>query len=170
MSTCPHCGHVNPEGLTLCEECNLPLLPASLPETDDAKRDTGVLDAVTPSAGTVRWGTASLGAERKLLLQVRGYDEPLIAPLTEMLILGRFDPDTGRAPDIDLDKYAAKDMGVSRRHAAIFLQDEGVKVVDLGSANSTFINGQRLVPQQTRILRDGDELRLGRLIIRVNFA
>ena len=39
-----------------------------------------------------------------------------------------------------------------------------------GSANSTYLNGQRLLPSEPRILRDNDELRLGRLVIRVTFA
>jgi predicted component of type VI protein secretion system len=43
-------------------------------------------------------------------------------------------------------------------------------VTDLGSANSTFLNGQRLMPHEPRVLRDNDEVRLGRLVFRVNFV
>lgn len=42
--------------------------------------------------------------------------------------------------------------------------------MDLGSANATYLNGQKLVANQSRILRDGDELRLAKMIVRINFA
>jgi pSer/pThr/pTyr-binding forkhead associated (FHA) protein len=86
------------------------------------------------------------------------------------MVLGRYDTDTGETPEIDLEEYDAQDLGVSRRHAAILIEDDAVKIMDLGSANATYINGQKLIARQARILRDGDELRLGRMVIRINFA
>ena len=41
--------------------------------------------------------------------------------------------------------------------------------MDLGSANATYLNGQKLIPFQARILRDGDELKLGNCGVRVGF-
>jgi pSer/pThr/pTyr-binding forkhead associated (FHA) protein len=35
--------------------------------------------------------------------------------------------------------------------------------MDMGSTNGTYVNGRRLVPNQTYILRDGDEIRFSRL-------
>lgn len=46
---------------------------------------------------------------------------------------------------------------ISRRHAQVKPTTDGVLVEDLGSANGTFINGQRV---QTGLLKNGDELRL----------
>ncbi|MBV5260306.1 PrsW family intramembrane metalloprotease [Synechococcus moorigangaii CMS01] len=48
---------------------------------------------------------------------------------------------------------------VSRRHVLLRPQGQTWEVVDLGSANGTFINGQRL--QGSRILQAGDRLTLG---------
>ena len=42
-------------------------------------------------------------------------------------------------------------------------------VSDLGSANGSFINGQRLLAKEIRVLRHGDELRLGKLVMTVSF-
>ena len=42
-------------------------------------------------------------------------------------------------------------------------------VTDLGSYNGTFINGQKLVPDQPQPLSSGDELRLAHMTIRVYF-
>jgi pSer/pThr/pTyr-binding forkhead associated (FHA) protein len=47
--------------------------------------------------------------------------------------------------------------------------DNTVVIVDLDSVNHTYINGQRLHPKEVRVLRDGDELRLGKLSIKVTF-
>ncbi len=127
------------------------------------------MDTATTSA-VVRWGTASLGARRQVLLHVRGHDKPLVIDVGERLELGRVDAVTGQAPAIALDDFQAAELGVSRRHAALVPEDDALKIVDLGSSNATFLNGQKLIPNQSRILRDGDELRLGKLIIRVEFV
>ena len=44
-----------------------------------------------------------------------------------------------------------------------------VHVCDLGSTNGTFLNGRRLIDRQRRLLRNGDELMLGRLRVLVRF-
>jgi hypothetical protein len=51
--------------------------------------------------------------------------------------------------------------GVSRRHAAIQYKPElkGFEVRDLGSANGTYVNGQRVVG--SRLLQSGDRIKLG---------
>jgi pSer/pThr/pTyr-binding forkhead associated (FHA) protein len=41
--------------------------------------------------------------------------------------------------------------------------------MDLNSSNKTYINGQRVHPHEVRALRDGDELRLGKIIFTVAF-
>jgi len=117
-----------------------------------------------------KWGTAGFGPERRILLHVKGFDRPVMVRVTDPLTVGRFDTETGLAPDVDLEGYDAMELGVSRRHVTLLIADDALKVIDLDSANATFINGQRLIPHQARILRDGDELRLGRMVMRVQFA
>jgi pSer/pThr/pTyr-binding forkhead associated (FHA) protein len=72
-------------------------------------------------------------------------------------------------PDIDLTPYGADDKGVSRLHASLHRQEETLVLSDLGSVNHTFINGQRLHAHEVRVLRDGDEIRLGRLVLYAYF-
>lgn len=164
MVKCVRCGFENPPGELICGQCDALL-------TDGTREgETRNLDDITDAANIPRWGTARLGDQRKLLLYVRGYDQPLVIPLAEEIVLGRFDTTTGEKPDVDLADYGAEEEGVSRRHAAIIAAEDALKVIDLGSANATFINGQKLIAHQVRILRDGDELRLGHLVIRVHFA
>ena len=169
MVTCPHCGYTNSDGAKLCVRCSLPIATKEA-EEQAGQNVTRRLENDPYRPSVPRWGTASLGGAHKLLLHVRGYDTPLVVPLAERLVIGRRNVETGEVPDVDLDEYGAREQGVSRQHAMIVLEADGLKVMDLGSANHTFINGQRLITHQARILRDGDELRLGRLVIRVHFA
>lgn len=57
------------------------------------------------------------------------------------------------------------DTEVSRRHAEIRLDDEQYRVVDLGSANGTFVNGH-MIDQAP--LRTGDRLQLGQTVMLYN--
>lgn len=57
------------------------------------------------------------------------------------------------------------DTEVSRRHAEIRLDDDQYRVVDLGSANGTFLNGH-MVDQAP--LRTGDRLQLGQTVMLYN--
>jgi pSer/pThr/pTyr-binding forkhead associated (FHA) protein len=53
------------------------------------------------------------------------------------------------------------DVKVSRRHAEINKQPHNASVTDLGSANGTFYNGQRLTANRSQILEDGDIIKIG---------
>ena len=52
---------------------------------------------------------------------------------------------------------------VSRRHARILVTAEGAVLEDLGSHNGTYVRGERV--QEPVPLRDGDEIRLGSVIV-----
>ncbi|MCZ7545238.1 MAG: FHA domain-containing protein [Anaerolineae bacterium] len=121
------------------------------------------------SEGKPQWGSARFGPDSVLVVHIRDAAEPIIVRPGEEVILGRYDPISGSTPGLDLSLYNAVDKGVSRLHAVIRRQGDALNLVDLGSANSTYLNGQRLVPHQPRVLRDGDEVRLGRLVLQVYF-
>jgi len=52
---------------------------------------------------------------------------------------------------------------VSRRHACIRVSTEGAMIEDLGSHNGTYVRGERVTEPVP--LRDGDEIRLGSVIV-----
>jgi predicted nucleic acid-binding Zn-ribbon protein len=56
-----------------------------------------------------------------------------------------------------------EDPTVSRRHAVLLVEDEGVRVLDDRSLNGVFVNGDRVVSQ---LLADGDEIVIGRYRLR----
>lgn len=119
-----------------------------------------------------RWGTARFNERTTLMLFVRGAPEPFVFDATSIveLVIGRVDPDTGQSPDIDLEHFGGTEKGVSRRHASIIRKDGSLNIVDAGSHNGTYLNGQRLIAHQPRVLRDGDDIRLGFLVLRVKFV
>ncbi len=81
----------------------------------------------------------------------------LVRPITRV---GR----RGGAQPVDADLEPFDPQGyVSRNHATLAVRAGAVEIVDLGSANGTFVNGQRLAPHQPRRLMAGDRVRLSRL-------
>ena len=95
--------------------------------------------------------------------QYIGLDIPGLA------VMGRSDPASSAQPDIDLTPYEGQLHGVSRHHAVLVPTDEGLCLIDLDSANGTWISGEYLQPGQKYRLRSGDLIELGslKLLVRV---
>lgn len=55
------------------------------------------------------------------------------------------------------------DSGISRQHATIRREDRNYWLVDLGSANGSYVNDVAVTAP--RVLRDGDKLQFGRLVL-----
>jgi pSer/pThr/pTyr-binding forkhead associated (FHA) protein len=68
------------------------------------------------------------------------------------MVLGEVAITVGRALSNDL---VLSYEGISRRHAEFHPCPEGVMVVDVGSANGTFVDGRRLAPNAPHLLHDG---------------
>ena len=104
----------------------------------------------------------------KLTIPDSGHDVEV--PLTkEEVSIGRLDPASGSFPDVDLTSHGGQEGGVSRRHANIIRRGSEVFIEDLGSINGTFLNRKKLIPYLPEALKNGDELRLGKLVLRVSF-
>jgi len=100
----------------------------------------------------------------------------LAAPLPGAALRGEGGPYVGRAfwigpvPAITLGRAAERDISlpldttVSRLHARIVFEGGHHVLIDAGSANGTYVNGQRL--QAPRPLRPGDILSLGATTLR----
>lgn len=165
MNVCPYCAHKNRIGFLFCEECGQSLVnnaPATLP--------TKQLDSASNElAAKATWGTARFGQESSILIHVRDATEPVVLQPSKRTVLGRLDSTSVQKPDVDLTPFGALEKGVSRIHAVIARTDDTLTIIDMGSVNGTHLNGQRLTPDQPRILRDGDEIRLGKLVAHVYF-
>lgn len=69
--------------------------------------------------------------------------------------------DLGRSRDCGV---VLDDMTVSRRHAKFVSSGGGWSVVDAGSGNGTWVNGQK-VPETP--LKNGDKVRVGRIVVQI---
>ncbi len=85
-------------------------------------------------------------------------------------LIGRRDPANNVTPDVDLTNWYGAAKGVSRIHASLYITPIGVFVEDLESRNETMRNEDRLLPRQRYALKDGDVLRLGQMVLHVQFA
>lgn len=91
-------------------------------------------------------------------------------PAIPLVYLGRRDEGQNIHPHIDFTQDDGAMQGVSRRHARIHQSYEGTYIEDIGSANGTFVNGQRLHPFRLYPLYHGDRLQLGQLKLEVAFS
>jgi hypothetical protein len=161
---CLHCGKTNQRHEVFCYSCGQLLEPIK------GAFDTHVLNEQTSTP----LDSEHFGKDSVLVLRVRGSTENYETRPQNSdheVIIGRSTKGSVLAPDIDLTNKQASDLGVSRLHLSIRFDAEhqAVLVSDLGSANGSFINGQRMMPKEVRVLRHGDELRLGKLVLLASF-
>ncbi|NWG16165.1 MAG: FHA domain-containing protein [Chloroflexi bacterium] len=160
---CPNCGKTNQSHEVFCYACGHLL---------DTRRGEQNTKHFADAGDTMDSGY--FGDDSVLALRARGSSETYeVRPqkADHEIIVGRSSSGSAIAPDVDLKDRQAADLGVSRMHLALRYDadQKAVLASDLGSANGTFINGQRVLPKEVRALHHGDELRLGRLILIVSF-
>jgi hypothetical protein len=167
--TCPSCEQIYRYGEPVCRVCGTILnnvKPHAQDDTDDFATDLTVelADAeYRPAVGRVQF------TQTPIFLQIEGVR--LVLPPVETIIIGRFSGTSVDAqPDIDLGPFGAHEKGVSRRHIRVKRKGTLVLVTDIGSANGTWLNGQRLLVNGERLLRHGDELQLSHLKLRITYA
>ncbi len=155
---CPQCGTVNHSEANYCYSCGTLLTRLGTQQLYDE--------------GEEESSAATFGKLSSLVFTVRGFEHaPIHVDLGESqeLIIGRTAQDSVIEPDIDLVNYDAQKLGVSRVHLTLKRHENNITISDMGSSNFTYLNGERVYPQEVRVLRDGDELRLGKLVMRVAF-
>src|SRR5215475_10567392 len=158
---CPICGLVNRPGELACSRCGTILA------TGGQTRKLLNEDEPPKSAS---WPTGEVIVTDQEPITLEIGDIQVSVPVAEVITIGRVSdiPDDSH-PDVDLGPYGAGDKGVSRKHIKIKRKNILVYVADLGSTNGTLLNGRRLIPNAERLLRNGDELTLGRLKVKVKF-
>jgi len=120
-----------------------------------------------PNRNSVNADQGSSRAAHATLVIERGDSPRKEIQLTgDESIIGRWDADNGVFPDVDLDAFD-QDAKVSRRHARIRRSNGSYVIEDLGSTNGTYVNrGRRLIPGNAEMLKDGDEVIVGKTFLR----
>jgi pSer/pThr/pTyr-binding forkhead associated (FHA) protein len=110
---------------------------------------------ITAHSGENEWiarAREDLSIAGEYLLYDDGESTKTVALTREWTRIGR-----SLAADVRFD-----DPTVSRRHALVVRQADGVRVLDDRSLNGVFVNGERV---EWRALKDGDEIVVGRYLL-----
>jgi hypothetical protein len=165
--SCRSCGYVltltGEDTLTDCPGCGgQDFVRASLFNAEpisagqDTARHGGILSDPAPTDRDAQLAAVRERIEvpGEYLCFEDGTDSQTVALTREWTRIGR-----SLAADVRFD-----DPTVSRRHALIVRQPDGVRVLDDRSLNGVFVNGERI---EGKVLEDGDEIIVGRY--RLNF-
>lgn len=99
--------------------------------------------------------TSSIGPSRFVVLRVGGSPNVIECHFRQAVELGR-----SEACDVTF-RDAENDVGNSHARVSFHENRETYEIIDLGSANGTFVNNDRLAPREPRELQVGDALRFG---------
>lgn len=164
---CPSCG-AQLDG-RFCENCGADSLAAPVPVA------APVSAPAEPVPGVGTWSVV-VSADERYFRAVKSEGGPDADPIEfppfcperrfelagEQVTIGRRSNSRGILPDIDLTG-PPEDVGVSRLHALLVPADDGWSVVDMNSANGTYLNYSRdaLKPNTPRPLAEGDRIHVG---------
>ena len=163
-SVCPNCGSPVQPSDVFCDNCGHALTPASGFPSEPQIPVTFESEPHLPMSLPEPPAPVMPVLSPRLVVQASGATLNLASGKNEYLI-GREDPVSGSFPDVDLVPYGGEEGGVSRRHAQILRRGGQFSIEDLNSVNYTFVNRQKVAPGTPHPLQDGDEIRLGRVVL-----
>jgi pSer/pThr/pTyr-binding forkhead associated (FHA) protein len=168
-NVCSRCQHENMVGALICENCGALLIVEQSGRTKKTRKFSP--DDDTEPSAPIEPGTKTFETSAKLSLLL-GEDEEQIVELADggEVTIGRADKHTSVQPTVNLEYMRAWEYGVSRLHVAIRRSGPDLYLLDLGSTNGTFLNGERLASREPALLHHQDRVRLGRFEIVVSFA
>jgi len=148
---------------TRCAQCEYPIAPATPPttETGQLRRSPQVTPKLDP-------GQREFSSDTTVLLQVLPSGRCLNLALKQPAILGR-QASSGPETVVDLSDLNALQHGVSRHHCRLERRSRHLVVIDLDSANGSYLNSEPLLPHRPYVVASGDKLILGTLHIAVSF-
>jgi FHA domain-containing protein len=197
MIKCSECGYENMDGLDYCDGCGAklaaadtsappagaaaPEAPAPAPEAEKpadaqpaaeskpSEAPTGEIKPESAAEAPTPAAAAAVAAFKARLKIVRGSprkDQEFALEDGNNLV-GRWDPETGAFPEVDLDADDPE-AKISRKHALIRIAEGKITVEDIGSLNGTYVNrGARLQPGTPVELKTGDEIIIGKTFLKL---
>ena len=142
---CEQCDQHVPDDANFCPSCGT-VVARSGNEDTTASIEVGALDPeheVGQELPDLEPGTG-------MLVVVRGPNAG------SRFLLDRDATTVGRHPDSDI---FLDDVTVSRRHAELIRDEQGIRVKDQASLNGSYVNAERV---EECVLENGDEVQIGR--------
>jgi hypothetical protein len=164
MIICPSCQHKEMSGAIYCSKCGAQLIDMTIAthkihiadNRQEMQREPSRIQP-HPPANLQSWISLNVLESGHVLH---------LADRTEFT-LGRSSEGQPIVPDVDLSAYNAYANGVSRLHAVLKLIQDKIIIMDLGSSNGTYLNGNRLSPYVETPVVHGDLLYLGKLKMQI---
>jgi pSer/pThr/pTyr-binding forkhead associated (FHA) protein len=159
----PHTEAANGTAAAAVEE---PVVPLETPAASQAP--TGEIKPPEPAHTPVLEKPAAGTHFRAKLSLIRGGRKGQEFPLEDgKNLIGRWDPETGSFPEVDLEQDDPE-AKISRKHAMIIIENGHITVEDIGSLNGTYVNrGNRLIPGTPQEVKTGDELIIGKTFLKL---
>ncbi|HZX53967.1 MAG TPA: FHA domain-containing protein [Ilumatobacteraceae bacterium] len=176
---CPNCGLSNEAANLFCEQCGYDFTTGQAPPS--ASSSTPDEPSTIPDS-TVKWVVVVEVDPAWFALKGELADQPCppassstVALTQHTALVGRSSQSRGIHPEIALDS----DTGVSRRHAQLVRDGDGLSVMDLSSTNGTYFveagsqpasETEPIEPGVPKQLHDGDRVYVGawsRLTVRI---
>jgi hypothetical protein len=152
------------DGLEYCDACGAKL-PVAVASASEVSVTEPAPVEVSPTAVTLT--TSPLKAKLTIIRGGTLGKDFLLQPGDNLV--GRWDPDSGAFPEIDLE-IDDPEARISRKHALIRVGEQ-ITLEDIGSLNGTFVNrGRRLEPGSLAVLNDGDEIIIGKTFFRLSLS
>ena len=168
MMECPNCHHKEMPGALFCHECGTQLVDATRLATQAIQSgSTDKLEGVFQDAPKAPVPPPEAPTDVAVSLFIMDSGDVLPLEGRTEFTLGRSAEGQPILPDIDLAPYHAYEQGVSRLHASISLGKQQALATDLGSANGTRLNGQKIPPHKPYQIKHGDVITLGKLKIQL---
>lgn len=165
MKFCPVCKNNNDLDAIICVHCGASL--EALFSESAPTRTTDVDVTLIRQAPAWLYDESAVPAGG-IAVYVEGVPKPIFSGSEDELVIGRRVEGSSDGL-LDLSGLGGYHLGLSRRHVRIQRAGNGYQVIDLSSSNGTWLNDERLTPNQPYPLPSGSQLRLGRMRLFVVF-
>ena len=139
-------------------------------EAPTSEAPTGDLKTEAPAAAAAEAAAPAAAPSmfKAKLSVVRGGRKGQEFPLEDgNNLIGRWDPETGSFPEVDLDADDPE-AKISRKHALLRIDGGKITIEDIGSLNGTYVNRQpRLSPGSPAEIKSGDEIIIGKTFLKL---
>ena len=160
---CPVCRESNEPQAVVCVHCGAALEDPFMDPGPRTKRTNIPAELLE---GVKDWSVDEAAVpENGIAVYIEGEFTPVLKDLSDEIVFGRKSGKTASPSQnlLDLSPMGGYGHGVSRRHAVILRIEHGYEILDLGSANGTWLNNERLIPHKHYPLDSGSHLRLGKM-------
>jgi hypothetical protein len=96
-------------------------------------------------------------------------NQRLFFPVQQCMMLGRIGSVKSDSTSVDLSRFDARALGVSRYHAQLLRKNGELYLIDMQSRNGSHLNHRALLPMKEYRVYSGDEIRLGNLSVKIYF-